>query len=525
MLVLKLHLRNLFGFNKVAHSKSKKAKAKAAVLGVLFAIVVLYLAALVFAYCYFLGDMLTPSFGLGLMVVLGSVLALISSFLRGGSVLLGGRDMHMLLSLPLQTRDVVLGKLMYLYLCELGMASIAVVPALVAYAILAAPGPLFYLLALLMLVAIPVLPMLLGSVLGVLISHIASSFRYKNVVVFVLSVALFVAALLPMMFITPEGGMEELTQMLGNLTDTMLKVYPPAQLYMAALVEQNWLVGLLVVAASALLLVLSGRLVSRRYLQLIEGFSGRKAIKGSERAARRAKPVVLSIAIKDMRKLFSAPMVAMNVLSGVLVMGLLVASALFGQERLFDSLALLDLSGGAVGMALPFLLGALGSMVNYSSVSISLEGKNLPLLKSLPIRPVDVFAAKCLPNLLFGGGMAVICGPVLCAALGLDAGFYLWSILLPLMMITLSAQLGIVINLLFPKLDWVNEIVVVKQSLAAMLGLFSGMLLHTGIGALVLVPSKGSPLGLPVAAAGYALLILLMHVLLKTWGERRFLQL
>ena len=83
---------------------------------------------------------------------------------------------------------------------------------------------------------------------------------------------------------------------------------------------------------------------------------------------------------------------------------------------------------------------------------------------------------------------------------------------------------GLCINLLLPKLDGVNDTLVVKQSASAFCGIFGGMGL-VGLGALAWV-LFGSALGFAGFCTVFALLALVLSAglwyVVNTWGAKRF---
>jgi ABC-2 type transport system permease protein len=57
-------------------------------------------------------------------------------------------------------------------------------------------------------------------------------------------------------------------------------------------------------------------------------------------------------------------------------------------------------------------------------------------------------------------------------------------VLVPQIFLVFMAFIGVVINLPFPRLDWLNEVQVAKQSASAMLSLFGAMAGIAGLGLL-----------------------------------------
>ena len=157
-------------------------------------------------------------------------------------------------------------------------------------------------------------------------------------------------------------------------------------------------------------------------------------------------------------------------------MMLLLAGSIFfvGAERITE---LFIRAGGAVLRVLPFLLAAASCMMTTTATSISLEGKQWWLIRSLPVLSKDVFTAKVLLNL------AVIAPFYLASEVLLFAAFLpavseaFWLLVLPPVLMTFACVFGITVNLRFPVFDWDQEVTIVKQSASAFLGGIGGCLL------------------------------------------------
>ena len=115
-------------------------------------------------------------------------------------------------------------------------------------------------------------------------------------------------------------------------------------------------------------------------------------------------------------------------------------------------------------------------MSNTSCVSISIEGKNLWILKSLPIDEMDIFKSKILLNIFLTIPISIISFLLI----GIKLNFGLNTIILVMISIVLlaifSATLGLFINLLYPKLEFTSDVQVVKQGASVIINMISNLL-------------------------------------------------
>ena len=161
-----------------------------------------------------------------------------------------------------------------------------------------------------------------------------------------------------------------------------------------------------------------------------------------------------------------------------------------------------------------------------SAPSISLEGKTLWLLKSLPVKPRTILMSKvnlhlviALPPTLIASVCCIIALPDDGAA---DAAAV---VLLPALMCVFGALLGVVTNLRFPKFDYINETAVIKNSASVVIAMFGSWAVLAAPAILYFVLPDGL-VGLTaylyICAAALAAACAAMYAYLGRGGSRRF---
>jgi len=103
-----------------------------------------------------------------------------------------------------------------------------------------------------------------------------------------------------------------------------------------------------------------------------------------------------------------------------------------------------------------------------------MEGKEWWIVTSLPIKAKTIFDSKILVNLTIIAPFYLIAEIVLMLALKPNLLDMIWLWVLPAIFMLFSCVYGITINLIFPVFNWENEVTVVKQSVAAMIGGIGG---------------------------------------------------
>ncbi|NLE70322.1 MAG: hypothetical protein GX611_09045, partial [Clostridiales bacterium] len=181
-----------------------------------------------------------------------------------------------------------------------------------------------------------------------------------------------------------------------------------------------------------------------------------------------------------------------------------------------------------LGPAAVGVLSMMAGSVFISAVSISMEGKALWILQSLPVKPIQALLAKAAAHFAISLPFVLAAGIILGVAFRLEAFIFVMCLLLPLLFTVFSAFLGLLLNLRFPKLNWRNETEPVKQSMSPFLAMTLGFLIPitlTGLGAYL--TSKGLDLKLYIllCTAAIALASTGMYLLLKAKADKAFLDL
>ena len=131
-------------------------------------------------------------------------------------------------------------------------------------------------------------------------------------------------------------------------------------------------------------------------------------------------------------------------------------------------------TAGSVPLLQCVVLCGLVSMNFMTAPSISLEGKSLWLLQSLPVEPWKIFRAKIKMQLLLTGLPMLLC--IVCMAVVYPLHLMQLLILLSFAgsYVLLIALAGLFFGVKMPTLTWTNEIMVIKQGAPVMITLFGG---------------------------------------------------
>ncbi|MEG1594498.1 MAG: hypothetical protein RR350_08800, partial [Oscillibacter sp.] len=133
-------------------------------------------------------------------------------------------------------------------------------------------------------------------------------------------------------------------------------------------------------------------------------------------------------------------------------------------------------------LPIPLLLlicvGFFLATVGISASSVSLEGRQVWILKEAPVSVHDIFLAKAGFQMLLCLPCVVLSVVLLAFAFGLTVLDGAGLLVATLAFSSAVAPMGLLINLFFPKMDAMNDTTVVKNSASALLSLlFNAVLL------------------------------------------------
>jgi len=179
----------------------------------------------------------------------------------------------------------------------------------------------------------------------------------------------------------------------------------------------------------------------------------------------------------------------------------------------------IDTMGGMadfIDYALVPILCVLAGMTTISACSVSLEGKHLWIVRSMPVESGKVLRAKLALHILISAPGMLFAQLAAIWVFGISGLALLWILLIPQIFNVLIALIGLWANLKFPKLNWQNETQAVKQGVSVIVPIFGswGILILPVAAGLLL---GGIPNGLNIVAAVFLALVIIASALLYKW--------
>lgn len=510
-------LRFRGAFDRQAIRGRKKAMA------VLTAVLLIYLAVCICGLMYLMFSALCLPFSqlgldwfyFGLAGLMAFSLAFVCTIFSAQAQLYEARDNELLLALPIAPGVILASRMLYLWLMDFLGILLVLLPAAVVYGLQVGMTAFQALCLALVCLALPGLSLACAALAGYGTAALTSRLgRFKSLFTMLLSVAF-----LGVYFYFYSQVQRLLAALLTNaqaLADGARRVFPLFHLGQA--IAGSSLISLAVTLAVCLIpLLLTWALLSRSFVRIATRRRG--APKVHYRAGSlRTSSLRRALLGRELRRLAASPVYMMNSGIGVILLLIMTVAAAVKRDALAPLLSLLPVSGAALAA---LALCGISSTILFTAPSVSLEGKTLWLLQSLPVKPREILRAKLLLHLMLSVPAAVVCAPILCRIFGATGAQWLTVALVCAAYNWYTASLGLVMNLLFPKLDWISETVAVKQGVSVLLSMLGSMVL-------VALAVGCWALGAPetILLPGFAALCLLASLLLTRWiytrGAARF---
>lgn len=528
LVLSRVQLQALLASLRVGGSRKKASSGWAALA--LICVLCLYVSG---TCCFSLAGQLAQAGQLDLLFLLTPAMAVLAGLMftlfAVQGLMFEGRDADFLLSMPVPALSVLLSKLTALYVENLAFCLFFLLPAGGAWMWYGPGDPAFILRFLPGVLFLALLPTVLSLACGWLLSWFASRFARKTLI----SLLLYALMLAGVFFLAVQINLSISSLAAGALGVELERAFTgwglPFQLFQAGVCGSWGKLALFCLCTLVPTLIAAG-LLAGSYQRVLTGLhthsSGASYQVGRLNAASRRTALLR----KEAARFFGTPIYLLNTGLGLVLMVAGGGAAAVMGGRLLEQLAKAGIPLEEMPPLTPLLalvITFLLSTVAITGSSISLEGKNLWILKEAPAPAGELLSAKAGFQIL----ITVPC--LLIAVFGFAWGFRLglaqWCalLLLGLDYSAFTALLGLAVNLTFPKLDAINDMVVVKQSAAPMISAFGGMAAVAVLAGLYWLISSLAGEGAGLAACGLALLAGCGALLVwfRVRGTARFLEL
>ena len=449
--------------------------------------------------------------------IMAFALMVFGSVFTAKAQLYEAKDNELLLSMPIAPRAILASRMASLWLLNLIFGLVVAVPAALAWAQAAALPVLGWVSIVLLLPALDFFSLAVTSLLAWGLSLLASRLRRKSLVTVIGSVV-FLGAYFAVIF-RMNGYIEQLAQNGAAIAETLagakLLVWLGRAMAQGSALALLWSLLALLLPFALMYWVLD-----HSFIRIVTTKRGAAKIRYEEKTLETSSPD-RALVRREFRRLWASPTYLLNAGMGVLFLLVGAVALVIRRAAILDlAVQLPELAASVPVFLLLAICGMLGTTF-FTPSSISLEGKNLWILQSMPVSGCQVLLSKLRMADSLTLPTAAVAG-ICCACVTDRAPLVMAAGVLFARFVNL---LGLREGILHAKLDWTNEAQAVKQGWATMLTMLLcwGVILATGALWLMwlaeLVSAEAFLLGF--CAVFFALDALLLRWV-KTTGAERF---
>ncbi len=470
---------------------------------------------------------------LELFIITVSFLVLLECIYKSQGILFEAKDNDLLLSMPIEKKTIMVARIIKLLVFEYIFDFIFLIPAIVVYGNIENPPFHYWIVSAFMVLTLPIIPTVFGSAIGYIIKIFSNKFK-KGKAVQTITTIISTLGIIYFM-IQFQSILSNLANNAKKIDELITNIYYPVKIYISLINEFNIINFTIMIVLNIFISLAFIKLFSISYFRVISKSSEHVKIT-KYRMGKNINSQIKALMLKDFKNFISSPVYMVNAGFGLIIF--IIATIAFsidfeGTILFLNKNILMDDSGLEIQNILQFVpIGFLAMLlfVNLlsmiSSSSISIEGKSFEILKTLPVSPKKILLSKVLMSNIIILIPTIICSIIISIRFNFEIIMILQIILLSLLLANFTSTLGLIINLIFPKMDAKNDTEVVKQSISSLIATFSGMTIFGIIVSFcfILIMSMSINTILFILIGIFSLLNVCNYFVLSKYGVKRLLE-
>ena len=409
---------------------------------------------------------------MGLMIF---ALCFIGSVFVTQQQLFEAKDNDLLLSMPVPVRYILISRLLSILALNYIFELLVALPGAGVYLYKGEVDPLGFFYFVIMLLILPLIVMTISVLFGWLIALADAKIGKKNVVMTILAMGLLLVYLYVCFRL--QSYVTLLIENGQAIGQAIRKALPPFYYMGNAAADGDTVAFLIFLLCCIIPFVLVYGILSKSFINIATANKGSKKIVYKEKSVK-AIGVKAALRRKEMRHFLSSPMYMFNAALGLVFLIIGAGYLFIKRDQIAMIGQLLSMLAGDEGIFTALLCAIIGLILSMNIISapmISIEAKTLWISQSLPVQTKDVLNAKAGVHIF--ASLPFILVSVILVEIALDMSLTgrVLIALCPVLITVFDAYLGLTMNLIYPKLDWINEIDAVKQGAAPILSMFIAM--------------------------------------------------
>lgn len=414
-----------------------------------------------------------------IMGLISVALGVFGSVFNTYSSLYLAKDNDMLLATPVPPSAILISRLSGVFVMGLMYELIVMIPTLIVYFIFATPNVIGIIFTVLISLILSVTVLTLSCILGWVVAKVSAKIKRKNIITVVLSLA-FIA--IYYYVYAKAYSMLQLILQNPQITGDKVKsiLYPFYHMGLAS--QGNALSMLIFTAITAAFFAIVYVILSRSFLKLATASNGTAKAKYKEKTLK-VKSVGKALVGKEMRRFTGSATYMLNCGLGIVFMLIAGVLILIKHSVIYETVYGMF---GEYKSLIPLMAAALicmiTSMNDITAPSVSLEGKSIWLIQSLPVTAWQALRAKIRLHIILTLVPSLILGVCVSIVLKVSIPSAILILAATSLFVLFTALVGLSLNLKMPNLKWTNETVPVKQSMSVLITLFGGWAVVLALG-------------------------------------------
>lgn len=393
------------------------------------------------------------------------------------------KDNQMLLSMPIKPGQILLSRIFAIAIFNMIYALPFFTGSAIGYCIYSVSmGPIQLIPLLILLisyVSMIVFITMLTSLLAWGVSIIMSKITNKTLISTVLYMVFFAIYFYAIFNLDNLG--EAIEKNADKLSSGIMTFARPIYYMGASVVEQN----ILFVAAFLVSLLIPAFLmyivIKKSFFKILlhENKSKNKMLKHSDKDFN-SHSAFIALLQKEIARFLRTPMYFLSYGTSIFFVAMMLAYLFIKKDKFEDVVELLSIYGVSSTKALPAIFSMLlyqfvSSGAVLTSASINMEGKNIWIIKSLPIKTIDIMLAKGLVPVIILLPIFEVESLLLIFLFKISGSAMILLLLMPIFTMIFFSMFGLYINLNHFKLDWLSENEAFKRAGGPTIASFSSM--------------------------------------------------
>lgn len=514
--------------------KVKRGESKNKAVILILTLIVMFAVG---SYAYMIAEVLSQInqtiVMVNIFIIITTLITFIEGIYKSQGILFEAKDNDLLFSMPIEKSKILFTRIAKLITFQTLYNSLFIIPAFAVYIYFERPDAMFYIITVLMIFLLPIIPTILSSIIGYIVKGISIKFKLKKLLQTILTLVFMIGIFF--VALNLESMLGDIEQNADNINQSLASVYYLVKLYSNLVQNFNIIELLKLLAINIIPTILFICIASIFYFKIISKTtekSGKrsKSISLNNKTLKR-RPKVISLIKKELKRFFDSPVYIINTMFG----GVIIIAATIGIAINFDELVNAIIGQVDIGINKEQIINLMpkifyeivvftSCLTSITSSMISIEGKSFNITKSLPVPTKKILLSKIMASNILSTPLILISDIIFFVAFETQIIDIICILLISIIMPTLIAIIGLLINLRFPKMDASSDTEVIKQSASSAIAVFIG----TGIGitSIILMIAVGSIMNLElfisIELLSLVFIIVVLWNILKIYGTKRF---